>query len=242
MIRTILVDDERLAREELKDLLKEHKEIDIIDEAGNADEALDKIEQQKPDLVFLDIQMPGRDGFEMLEELIDVPYVIFATAFDEHALKAFDVNALDYLVKPIDADRLAGSVQKAINSISHLRELKESNSFEYLSVGDRVFVKDGGKCWFVSLNEVRLFESMGNYVKVHFDKNQPLIHKSLNSLGDKLDPKHFFRANRQQIVNLNWIDQIQPWFSGGLLLELKNGEKVELSRRQSIKFRDMKSF
>lgn len=242
MIKTIIVDDERLAREELKQLLSVHKEVEIIDEASHADEAIKKIEEQKPDLVFLDIQMPEKTGFDLLEELIDVPYVIFATAYDDYALKAFEVNALDYLVKPIDNERLDASVHKAIESI----RLKQENSkhaadSDKLGPNDSVFVKDGDKCWFVKLEDVRIFESMGNYVKVHFDEERPLIHRSLNGLSDRLDATVFFRANRQQIINLNWVEKIQPWFSGGLLVELKGGDKVELSRRQAMKFRDMKS-
>lgn len=241
-IKTIIVDDERLAREELKQLLAAHKEIEIIDEASHADEAIKKIEDQKPDLVFLDIQMPEKTGFDLLEELIDVPYVIFATAYDDYALKAFEVNALDYLVKPIDNERLEASVNKAIESI----RLKQENSklaanSDKLGPNDSVFVKDGDKCWFVKLEDVRIFESMGNYVKVHFDEERPLIHRSLNGLSDRLDSTVFFRANRQQIINLNWVEKIQPWFSGGLLVELRGGDKVELSRRQAMKFRDMKS-
>jgi two-component system LytT family response regulator len=241
MIKTIIVDDERLAREELKNLLKDYKDIKIIDEANNADDAIEKIESQKPDLVFLDIQMPGKTGFDLLEELIDVPYVIFATAYDEYALKAFEVNALDYLVKPIDNARLKTAVEKAVESITVRREAEEDGNSSKLGLNDQVFVKDGDNCWFVTLDKIRMFESVGNYVRVHFDDNRPLIHKSLNGLSERLDENYFFRANRQQIINLNWIDEIQQWFSGGLLVTLKGGEKIELSRRQAAKFRDMKS-
>lgn len=240
MIRTIIIDDERLAREELKQLLVPFKDIKIIDEAANADEGIEKIESQKPDLVFLDIQMPGKSGFDLLEDLIDVPWVIFATAFDEFALKAFEVNALDYLVKPIDNERLNIAVKKAIENIELKRQSAEHDG-PSLGPGDRVFVKDGDKCWFVDLKNVRLFESVGNYVRLHFDDNRPLIHKSLNGLSDRLDGDVFFRANRQQIINLEWVEDIKSWFSGGLLLKLKGGEEVELSRRQAAKFREMKS-
>lgn len=241
MIKTILVDDERLAREELKKLLETFKEIEIIGEAANADEALERIEELRPDLVFLDIQMPGKTGFDLLEDLIDVPYVIFATAYDEYALKAFEVNALDYLVKPIENERLRNAVEKAIESIRSKQDNEGEDKGSRLGVNDRVFVKDGDSCWFVALGEVRLFESVGNYVRVHFEENRPLIHKSLNGLSDRLDGDAFFRANRQQIINLNWVEEIQQWFSGGLLITLKGGEKIELSRRQAAKFRDMKS-
>lgn len=241
MINAILVDDERLAREELKRLLEDFKQINVVDEAANAEEALVKIEEQRPDLVFLDIQMPGKTGFDMLEELIDVPYVIFATAYDEYALKAFEVNALDYLVKPIETNRLKAAVEKAIDSIELKRAAEPDHSDARLGPNDQVFVKDGDNCWFLKLDNVRLFESVGNYVKLHFDENRPLIHKSLNGLSERLDETVFFRANRQQIINLNWVEEIQQWFSGGLLITLKGGDKIELSRRQAAKFRDMKS-
>jgi len=241
MIKTILIDDERLAREELKKLLEGFKEIKVIDEASNAEDGLAKIEEQKPELVFLDIQMPGKTGFDMLEELIDVPYVIFATAYDEYALKAFEVNALDYLVKPIETSRLKAAVEKAIESIELKNAAAEEEKGGRLGPNDQVFVKDGDNCWFVKLQDVRLFESVGNYVRLHFDNNRPLIHKSLNGLSERLDDVVFFRANRQQIINLNWVDDIQQWFSGGLLITLKGGEKIELSRRQAAKFREMKS-
>ncbi|WP_304235093.1 LytTR family DNA-binding domain-containing protein [Jiulongibacter sediminis] len=248
-MRTIIIDDERLARNELKRLLEEFPRINIIGEAANADEAIPMIEEMEPDLLFLDIQMPGKDGFELLEALEDrVPDVIFTTAYDEYALKAFEFNALDYIMKPIDTARLAEAIQRVEE------EKKEAQSDEKtepkegeLGVHDQVFVKDGEKCWFVRLGKVRLFESMGNYVRLHFDDQKPMILKSLNSLEERLDSKIYFRANRKHIINLNWIDKIEPWFSGGLLVTLKpgeigpGGEKIEISRRQAIKFKDLMS-
>ncbi|MBI1184921.1 response regulator [bacterium] len=240
-MKTILVDDERLAREELKKMLADYKQIKVVDEAANADEALEKIDQHKPDLVFLDIQMPGKTGLDMLEDLIDVPQVIFATAYDEYALKAFEVNALDYLVKPIEPERLKSAVDKAIDNIYLKRNQVPAAADARLGVQHQVFVKDGENCWFVKLADVRMFESVGNYVRIHFGENRPLIHKSLNGLSDRLNEDDFFRANRQQIINIHWIEEIQQWFSGGLLVTLRGGEKVELSRRQAAKFRDLKS-
>jgi two-component system LytT family response regulator len=241
-MRAIIIDDERLARTELKKLLQDYPEIEVIDEATNADEGISKIDNLHPDLVFLDIQMPGKTGFDMLAELERAPHVIFTTAYDEYALKAFEVNALDYLLKPIEPKRLADAVQKL-----HLAETKESNGVSeninqsLLSEDDQVFVKDGERCWFVKLNEIRLFESVGNYAKVFFGPNKPLILKSLNALEERLDPKTFFRANRKHIVNLRMIEKIEPYFNGGLLLELKGGEKIEVSRRQTVKFKEMMS-
>lgn len=242
-VRTIIIDDERLARNELRRLLQEFGEIEIIDEAANAQEGIEKIEQHNPDLIFLDIQMPGKSGFDLLEELERAPKVIFTTAYDEFALKAFEVNALDYLLKPVEPKRLADAIQKVHQDES--REIAPNNNTllrtGLLNDEDQVFVKDGERCWFVKLNEIRLFESVGNYAKVFFGPNKPLILKSLNSLEERLDDKVFFRANRKHIINMRWIEKIEPYFNGGLLLELKGGEKIEVSRRQTVKFKEMMS-
>ncbi|GEO09441.1 LytR/AlgR family response regulator transcription factor [Segetibacter aerophilus] len=246
-VRTIIIDDERLARNELKKLLQDFGEIEIIDEASNVQEGLEKIEQHNPDLIFLDIQMPGKTGFDLLEELERAPKVIFTTAYDEFALKAFEVNALDYLLKPVEPKRLSDAIQKIKQEESHSSNHSNGSSNGtaaregLLTEEDQVFVKDGERCWFVKLNEIRLFESVGNYAKVFFGPNKPLILKSLNSLEDRLDDKVFFRANRKHIINMRWIEKIEPYFNGGLLLELKGGEKIEVSRRQTVKFKEMMS-
>jgi two-component system LytT family response regulator len=241
-MKAIIIDDERLARSELRKLLQDFPEVEIVDEAANADEGITKIEAQNPDLIFLDIQMPGRTGFDMLSGLDKSPHVIFTTAYDEYAIKAFEVNALDYLLKPVEPKRLADAIQKI-----HFVETKETGgTTEYvnkslLTENDQVFVKDGERCWFVKLSDIRLFESVGNYAKVFFANNKPLILKSLNALEERLDEKTFFRANRKHIVNLRMIEKIEPYFNGGLLLELKGGEKIEVSRRQTVKFKEMMS-
>jgi two-component system, LytTR family, response regulator len=243
-MKAIIIDDERLARTELRKLLQDFPEIEIVDEASNADEGLQKIENHNPDLVFLDIQMPGKTGFDMLSELDHAPQVIFTTAYDEYALKAFEVNALDYLLKPVEPRRLADAVEKLRRSThNHVAEKTNHHSepSSILGENDQVFVKDGERCWFVKLSDVRLFESVGNYAKVFFGNNKPLILKSLNALEERLDDKVFFRANRKHIVNLRMIDKIEPYFNGGLLLELKGGEKIEVSRRQTVKFKEMMS-
>jgi two-component system LytT family response regulator len=243
MIRAIIIDDERLARNELKKLLLDFPEIEVIAEAANAAEGVEKIDSLNPDLIFLDIQMPGKTGFDMLSELERAPNVIFTTAYDEYALKAFEVNALDYLLKPVEPKRLADALQKL-----QVEEDKEPISDHAISVNrsilnehDQVFVKDGERCWFVKLSDIRLFESVGNYAKVYFGPNKPLILKSLNALEERLDEKVFFRANRKHIVNLRLIEKIEPYFNGGLLLEMKGGEKIEVSRRQTVKFKEMMS-
>lgn len=239
----IIIDDERLARNELKKMLAVHPEIEIIGEAVNADEGLRLINEFNPDLIFLDVQMPVKTGFDLLEELEKVPTVVFTTAYDEYAIRAFEVNALDYLLKPIDPKRLSDAVQKFL-AIDEKEMLFSENRSEIrlsLSESDQVFVKDGEKCWFVKLAEIRLFESVGNYARVFFGPNKPLILKSLNSLEERLDPRTFFRANRKHIVNLRMIEKVEPFFNGGLLLEIKGGEKIEVSRRQAVRFKEMMS-
>ncbi|TNF46801.1 MAG: response regulator transcription factor [Bacteroidetes bacterium] len=242
--RTLIIDDERLAREELKLLLKDYIEIEIIDEARNGEEGIQKINELKPDLIFLDVNMPEMSGFDMLKHLDEIPRVIFVTAYDEYALQAFEVNALDYVMKPVDPDRLKDAVQK-LNTNED--DFVSSNSTTLtrknrpLTVNDRVFIKDGEKCWFIELSKVRMLESEGNYVKVYFDGFKPLILRSLNSFEDRLDPEYFFRANRKFIINMQWISKVENWFNGGLQVELREGEKVEISRRQAIRFKELMS-
>ncbi len=235
MIKTIIVDDERLARSELRKILKEFPEIEIIDEAVNAQDAQEKIETLQPELIFLDIQMPGgKTGFDLLEQLEYTPKVVFTTAYNEFAIKAFEYNALDYLLKPIDSKRLQDAVHKVKKQIEHDTHTHKNR----LGNEDQVFVKDGERCWFVKLGEVRLFESVGNYAKVFFGNNKPLILKSLNALEERLDEKIFFRANRKHIINLQMIQKIDNHFNGGLRVTLTGGEEIEISRRQAVKFKD----
>jgi two-component system LytT family response regulator len=238
-MKALIIDDSRLARNELRRLLKEHDTIQIVGEAANAEEAVQKIEETKPDILFLDIQMPGKDGFQLLEALETVPEVIFTTAYDEYALKAFDFNALDYLVKPIKKERLATTISKVVEQ--NRKRSETSDKGEFLGLEDQVFVKEGDKCWFVTLDSIRLFEVSGNYTTIYFEDAKPMIPRTLNYLETRLDPKIFFRANRQQVVNLKWIDRVEPWFSGSLKLYLKGGQEVEVSRRQTIKFKDIMS-
>lgn len=239
-MKALIIDDERLARKELTNLLQEYQEIDIVGEAVNAEDAEEKIKELKPDLLFLDIQMPGKTGFELLQSLESVPEVIFTTAYDEYALKAFDFNALDYLLKPIEPDRLKESISKLLKR-AQKAELPEEEEDRKLGPQDRVFVKDGDKCWFVKLENIRLFESDGNYIKIYFDNFKPMIHKSLNALDERLDDRSFFRASRKHIINLTWVESIESWFNGGLMVVLRGGDKVEVSRRQAARFKEMMS-
>lgn len=235
-MKVIVIDDSRLARNELKRLLKEFDTITVEGEAANAIEAKEKIEELKPDLIFLDIQMPGKDGFELLQELEYLPEIVFTTAYDQYALRAFEFNALDYLQKPIEKDRLAASISR----VAEKRE-KAEIAGDLLKPTDQVFVKDGERCWFVQLKYVELFEVNGNYTKIYFEGFKPMVPRTLNYMESRLDPKSFFRANRQQIINLRWIERIEPWFSGSIRIYLKGGQEVDVSRRQSQRFKELMS-
>jgi two-component system LytT family response regulator len=242
--RTLIVDDERLAREGLKIALAKYSEIDIVGEAKNGEEAIELIEKCAPDLLFLDINMPEMDGFELLNRLEVTPRVVFTTAYDTHAIQAFEVNAFDYLVKPIDALRLERTMEKLAQTEFETSNQQVDVPFpknKLLQEKDKVFIKDGEKCWFVEMGKIRLLESDGNYVKVYFDTFRPLVLRSLNSFEERLDPNLFFRANRKFIINLNYIDTIENWFSGGLKVTLKSGEDIEISRRQAIRFKEIMS-
>ncbi len=241
-MKALLIDDERLARGELRRLLGEVKGIEIVGEAANAEQAREKLAELQPDLLFLDVQMPGETGLEFLESLEPpVPQVIFTTAYDEFAVKAFELNALDYLLKPVDPSRLEAAIERLRERQNGGSAPASSERPDVLSPDDKVFVREGDHCWFVEVKRIRLLESEGNYTRVHFDDAQPQLFRSLNAMESRLDPRAFFRANRRQMINLQWIDKIEPWFSGGLLVELKGGAKVELSRRQAQAFRERMS-
>ena len=238
--KTIIIDDERLAREELKLLLSNHIEIDVIGTAQNGLEGIKICQELSPDLIFLDISMPGMDGFEMLQKMDTIPNVIFVTAYDEFASKAFDIKALDYILKPIDPARLEEAIQKIKlkDDFESQINLKTDSGNRILTIKDHIFIKDGEKTFFIPLSKVRYFESEGNYVKVFFENKRPLILRSLNQLEEQLDHNFFFRANRKFIINIQYISKIENWFNGGLLVELLENEKIEISRRQAAKFKD----
>lgn len=236
-MKAIIIDDERLARQELKNLLSAHKEVEVIAECADANEALAKIKELKPDVIFCDINMPGKSGLELVEEISGVVDVVFVTAYDEHAIKAFEVNAFDYLLKPVHPERLGETIKKL--SVKESASRPDNNS--PLSEKDMVFIKDGEKCWFVRLSDIRLFESEGNYVRVYFETFRPLILRSLNSLELRLNEKQFFRASRKHIVNMNYIAGVETWFNGGLNVKMKDGKEIEISRRQAVRLKDMMS-
>jgi two-component system LytT family response regulator len=232
-MKALIVDDEPLARRELRRLLAAHPSIRIVGEAGNIDEAHERIESLAPGVVFLDIQMPGGTGFDLLAQLDWVPRIIFTTAYDRYAVKAFDVNALDYLLKPIEPERLAAALDK-------LQAMPPAAGWEAPrdSPLEQLFVRDGSRCWFVPLRDVSVFSAEGNYVRMQWGEERPLLGRSLAALESKLDPKRFFRANRQQIINLEFIRSVDLGVGGGLHVQLNDGREIQISRRQARQFRE----
>jgi two-component system LytT family response regulator len=233
-MKVIIVDDEPPARREMRRLLVEITWMDIVGEAGSAAEAEALIEKLHPELIFLDIQMPGGSGFDLLSRLEHVPQVVFTTAHDEHAVHAFEVNALDYLLKPIDPRRLASTLDR-VRSAGTIPAARGG------SVLEQLFVRDGSRCWFVPLREVQLLASEGNYVRLSWGKIKPLLARNLAAIEQRLDPAQFFRANRRQIINLRFVESIEAGVNGRLHAQLRDGPEVEISRRQARLFRALTS-
>jgi two-component system LytT family response regulator len=232
----VIVEDSRLARNELKELLKDHPNITIIGEAENVANGYHLIIKTQPQLLFLDINMPDKDGFALLEMLDEIPVVIFTTAYDEYAIKSFEYNAFDYLLKPINKERFAKTIEK----LDPLLEEKDDSPL--LSENSQIFIKDGDHCWMVVVKDIILFEIVGNYTRVYFRNHRPLIYKSLNHIESKLPECLFFRTSRQQIINLKAIKKVSPYFKGTLKLLLSNEKEIEVSRRQSSIFKQNLEF
>ena len=237
-MKALIIDDERLARTALRRLLKPYKEVEIAGEAANAEEGLRAINTSSPDLIFLDVEMPGPNGFDLLEQLEDVPLVIFTTAFDAYAVKAFEASALDYLLKPISSERLEAALGRARKALASVETNVGSGQESRLR---QIFVRDGDRCWIVRLTDIRLIESEGNYTRLHFANECPLIFRSLSAIEKRLNPDSFFRANRSQIINLQWIESVQNEIEGRLVVKLAKGRQVEVSRRQSQRLRQLLS-
>ena len=235
-MRVLIVDDERLARAELRRMLAAHADIEIVGEAANAEQAIMQVQALQPDLLLLDVQMPGASGFDLLQALDSAPEVIFTTAFDQYALQAFEVNALDYLQKPIQAARLAGALQRAALRLA----MGNSPALAGMPAAPRkLFIRDGERCWFVALDSIRLFESEGNYTRVYVDDARPLMLRSLTQLEERLDPERFLRASRRHIVNLAFVERMTANEAGGLDLLLPGGMTVEVSRRRAAQMRGL---
>jgi two-component system LytT family response regulator len=229
-MKALVVDDEPLARRELRRLLAAFPRVEVVGEAGNIDEARAGIEQLQPEVVFLDIQMPGGTGFDLLAQLERVPRIVFTTAYDQYAVKAFEVNALDYLLKPIEPERLAMALRKLAASTAR-------GPATAPPLLEQLFIRDGPRCWFVPLREVSVFSAEGNYVRLLWGKQRPLLGRSLAAVEQKLAPQRFFRANRSQIINLDFIERVELGEGGRLHVQLRDGPEIEVSRRQARLFR-----
>lgn len=224
-IRVFIVDDERHARVELRRLIADIASLELVGEASNADEAEKLITILQPEVIFLDIQMPGRSGFELLEDLKMPPEVIFTTAYDQYAVKAFEISALDYLLKPIRTERFAQAIEKT------KLKLATGNACK------KVFVKNGDGYLLVNWDSVELIESVENYARIYFEGKNAWIKSSLNQLEKLLDGSSFFRCNRAQLINLNYIGKIGNLENGKLKITLSTGQTVEVSERRSVLFK-----
>jgi two-component system, LytTR family, response regulator len=229
-MKAMIIDDEPPARRELRRLLTDFSWVEVIGEAGNVEHAAALIESLAPELIFLDIQMPGGSGFDLLTRLVHLPQVIFTTAYDEHAVRAFEVDALDYLLKPIDPARLA-------EALGRVKSARTTQTPQRDAVLEKIFVRDGARCWFVPLREVSLLSSEGNYIRLSWGKSKPLLGRALAALEQRLDPNRFFRANRRQIINLDFIENVELGVNGRLHAQLRGGPEVEISRRQARLFK-----
>ena len=227
-MNALVADDERLARNELRRLLGAHPDVSIVAEARNVEEAEAGLKREPVDLLFLDIQMPGGSGFDLLERLDRMPLVIFTTAFDQYAIRAFEVNALDYLMKPVAPERLAAALDR----------VRQRAGGALRGPLERVFVREGERCWIVNVADIRLHESDGNYTRLYFGVHRPLILRSLQALEARLDPAAFFRASRNRIINLRWVAGVDTHVDGSLIVALRDGPTVPVSRRQSRRLRE----
>lgn len=238
-LRVVVADDEALARKELRRLLtKGHPEVEIVGEATDGDEAVTLIQQEAPDLVFLDIRMPGRDGFGVLDALEPpMPEIVFSTAYDQFAVDAVRRGALDYLLKPIAPEDLAHAVQRALERKA-TRGPATAEGQGKLGLGDRAYFRDGKAAFLVEIGKVRWLESEGNYTRVVMEGAKPLVRRPLKYFEERLDPAHFFRANRKQIVGLGAVKGTRPVKGGMIELDLGEGAKVEVSRRQARAFKE----
>ena len=227
----LIVDDSRLARKELVDILKDIPGTKVIAEAVDVNSAVTAINTHKPDLVLLDIHLPDGNGFDVLEKSSITPHVIFTTAYEQHALRAFEVNALDYLLKPVTHERLEVAIQRSRSKQTGTNQI--STPTQPKTRTDQIFVRDGEHCHFIRLSDLRLINVEGNYIRLYFLDTKTMLARSMNYIEEKLDPQVFFRVNRQQIVNMDYVASIEPWVNEGLLIKLTDDTQVEVSRRQA---------
>ena len=237
-MKVLVVDDTRLARQELKTLLATHADVELVGEADDLPSAREAVQGLLPDLLLLDIQLPSGTGFDLLEQLDPLPLVIFTTAYDQYAVRAFESNALDYLVKPVAPDRLAAALERARSRMDTTSSRDEDRSRGCLGAEDTVFLRDGERCWFVALRDISHLMVDGNYVRVWFQGQRAMLTRSLSALEARLDPAIFFRANRNTLVNLRHIASIDPWVNDGYRIKLRDGNEIEVSRRQARELRE----
>jgi len=240
-IRTLICDDEPLARERVRSLLADQPGLEVVGEASDGDQAVAAILGQEPDLVFLDVQMPKRTGFDVIQAVgaDRMPAVVFVTAYDQYALKAFDVHAVDYLLKPFDRERFEGAVDRARRKLdadeggalkTQLMQLVREMQPAAAPRQDRIVVKSGGRLFFLRTDEIDWIEAAGNYVRVHVGKEAHLLRETMNAIETRLDQKMFLRIHRSRIVNMERVKELHPWFNGDYAGILGDGTKLMLSR------------
>jgi two-component system LytT family response regulator len=241
-LRTVIVDDEELGRDRIQSLLEMQPDVEIVGVCNDGTSAVETIDRTQPDLVFLDVQMPGMDGFEVIENLDSgtLPAVVFVTAHDGHAIRAFEIHALDFLLKPFDQTRFEKALERARTQIgkgqaagpaidsrivSLLEELREERKYP-----ERLIVKSSGRVFFVRTEEIDWVEASGNYVKIHTKSEAHLLRESMKNMEAKLDPKTFVRIHRSAIVNIDRIKELEPWFHGEYIVIMRDGTRLTASR------------
>jgi len=247
-LTTLIVDDEPLARERLLGLLSNESDIEVLGQCRDGEEAVSAIHERHPDLVLLDVEMPRMDGFEVIDTIGPerMPMVIFVTAYDQHAIKAFQVRALDYLLKPFDRDRFSDALQRARTQIESqtngdlgkrllalMKDMKRD-----APKTDRLVVKSGGRLFFLRADEIDWIEAAGNYVRLHVGNQSHLLRETMNAIESRLDPERFFRIHRCRIVNVERIQEMQPWLNGEYSVVLRTGVRLTLSRGYREKLQD----
>jgi len=246
--RVLIADDEPLARERLRTLLGAEEWVEVVGECQNGNEAVDSIAKLQPDLVFLDVQMPGATGFDVIDAVGPdrMPLVVFVTAFDKYALRAFDVHALDYLLKPFDRERFGQALGRARQQLERrsggdlerrLLELVQDLKGTSHRL-ERFVIKAGGRVFFVRSDEIDWIEAAGNYVRLHVGTTSHLLRETMNAIEGRLDPEKFFRIHRSRIVNMERIQEMQPWLNGEYAVVLRTGTRLTLSRGYREKLQD----
>ena len=247
-IKTLIVDDEKLAREKIKRAIKTETDVEIIGEAICGGDAVEFINEQEPDLVFLDINIPDPNGFGVLQKIKPdkMPIVIFITAFDEYAIKAFEVNALDYLLKPFDKNRLMEALKRVREQLESRNGAVDKRLLDLLSdlraekeYPDRLVLKTQGRVYFVKTSDIDWIEAAGNYVKLHVGQTAHMLRETMTKIEQKLPPEKFLRIHRSRLVNIDRIKELNPLFSGDYLVKLQDNTELTLSRNYHDRLREL---